>query len=153
MMPRTMKRELFLRWLAIEHINWFTTLAKTLFKSKTEMKRALAMLTKKTQYNGYTEYGRQMEMSFRNLSLFWQPLSPDSQKLFIEASANTTSKAAEENESIKTAVRNYPLSGPMGSQDPKLPINTDKLYDELSNENSQLKEYWEKKTYSVAQGH
>ena len=144
-MPRTIRRELFLRWLSIEHANWFTTLVKTLFKSKTEMKRTLAMLTKKTQYNGYTEYGRQMKMSFRNLSLFWQSLSPESQKLFIEASAVTTREASGEKQSIKLAVRNYPLSGPLGSQDPKLPINPDSLYEELSKEGSRLKEHWKKK--------
>ena len=104
----------------------------------------MAFVTKTTKYNGYTEYGRQMKMSFRNLSLFWRSLSPETQKLFIEASGDSTSKAAGEREAIKKSVRSYPLCGPMGSQDPKLPIDTDHLYDELSKEGSTLKESWKK---------
>ena len=145
-MPRTIKRELVLRWLAIEHGYWFSTLVKTLFKSKAEMRRALAFVTKKTQYNSFTEYGRQMKMSFRNLALFWRSLSADAQRLFLEASAVSTSTVAGEQEAIRASVRNYPLCGPLGAQDPKLPINTDHLFNELSKSGSPTKERWKKAT-------
>ena len=60
---RTLKRELALRWLTIQHRHWFGTLVATLFGNKSIMRHVLTL--KDAMYNCWSVYAKKMKLSLR----------------------------------------------------------------------------------------
>ena len=89
-MLRTLQRELFIRWMHIEHQKWFERMISVLFKSKNEMRRLLAL--EKTAYNSLSEYSRLTNMPFGQLKVFWGYLDDASRKMLIDSAKASTKR-------------------------------------------------------------
>ena len=66
---RTLKRELALKWLLIQHRYWFDKLISTLFHTKNMMRHVITL--KDAMYNSWSVYAKKMRLSFRELRYFW----------------------------------------------------------------------------------
>ena len=143
MMLRTLKRELFIRWVRIEHDKWYEKMVKTVFGTKTEMRYVLSL--KKTMYNAWSEYCRMMKLPFSECHNFWRLLDDDTKQTLIKHAEKHTLEGSEERRQLELTLAEYPHSGPMGSQDPKLPVDVVHLERILSDENANLQEKWKKK--------
>ena len=151
MMLRTLKRELFIRWVRIEHDKWYEKMVKTVFGTKTEMRYVLSL--KKTMYNAWSEYCRMMKLPFSECHNFWRLLDDGAKQTLIKHAKKHTLEGSEERRQLELALAEYPHSGPMGSQDPKLPVDVVHLERILSDENANLQEKWKKKTCTPGQEH
>ena len=84
-------------------------------------------------------------MPFREGNQFWRLLGREAEKFFLEDARIDAEDAATANAAVRNKVNTYHLSGPLGSQDPRVPVNVKKLHAELNDPESSLKEQWGKK--------
>ena len=82
MLMRTLKRELFIRWIIIEHDKWYTKMVKTIFGSKAEMRYVLSL--KNPICNAWEEYCRKMEIPFLDGYSYWVFFEEGTVDLFAE---------------------------------------------------------------------
>ena len=65
-------------------------------------------------------------------------------QIFLEFSRNCGNEGAVEREKLENAVDGYSISGPLGSQDPVLPVELDDLEDKLLGRGNSIRESWKK---------
>ena len=118
-------------------------MVKTIFVSKRGMQRALT--EKRTVYNSWTAFCKQMRLPFPQGRKFWKFLDAESRSLFLEDAECDTMRGTEKRDEMEKKVNAYELTGPLGSQDPLLPVCTKMLKQRLNADNSGLAEAWKKR--------
>ena len=115
---------------------------KKLFGGKREMRRELSAKT--TIYNSFSYFAKELNLPFGKASGLWMYMESKNRGIFASLSKKSSCSGKGDIIRLKKRVDNYPLSGPLGSQDPILPICTEHLYEELNKDNGRLKELWKK---------
>ena len=148
-MISTPQRELFIRLMHIEHQKWYEAMISALFKSKNEMRRVLSL---KTVYNSRSEYSMLMNLPFGQLKVFWSYLDDSSRSMLLKSAKDSTKQGTDAWHRIRDDVNAYPVTGPLGSQGPTLPIDIKDLEDKLLGQDDKLRELWKKRNiYEWAQ--
>ena len=142
-MFRTLQRELFIRWVNIEHQKWFEGMIVKLFGTRSEMRRVLSL--EKPKYNSWSEYSRLMHMQFSELKVFWKYIDTEAKNVLIRSARSSTEKGTQEWHRVKKTVNDYDVKGPMGSMDPTLPIDLEDLEKKVLGEDSTLRDRWKKR--------
>ena len=142
-MFRTLQRELFIRWVNIEHQKWFEGMIVKLFGTRSEMRRVLSL--KKPKYNSWSEYSRLMHMQFSELKVFWKYIDTEAKQVLIRSAKSSTEKGTQEWLRVKKTVNDYDVKGPMGSMDPTLPIDLKDLEKKVLGQDSTLRDRWKKR--------
>ena len=121
----------------IEHQKWYENMVSALFQSKNEMRRQLSL--KKTVYNSWSEYSRLMNLPFGQLKVYWRYLDDTSRNMLLKSAEASSREGTKEWNRIRDTVNSYEPTGPMGSQDPLLPVNTKDLESKLLGEDDKLR--------------
>ena len=96
-------------------------------------------------YNSRTVYAKVTKMPFRALGKFHPYLDERSKKIFLQLAKDTETKGRGEWENLRRRVRDYAQSGPLGSQDPILPVDVKDLHAKLNDGESGLDKKWGKR--------
>ena len=107
------------------------------------MRRLLCL--KKTAYNSWSEYSRIMHMPFQQLKVFWHYLDKASRDMLLKSAKASTQVGTKEWERLKNTVNTYKPTGPMGSQDPSLPIDLKDLESKILGDDDTLRVRWKKR--------
>ena len=100
--------------------------------------------TKKKVYNSYSRFSQILGLPFAESSRFWKFVDPQIREVLISSASKSTKDGAVERNELKSRVCGYPLVGPLGSQDPKIPVCEKDILSKLHDPSSNLKESWEK---------
>ena len=86
-----------------------------------------------------------MKMAFKNLKKFFSYLDESSEKIFLHLGKDTEIKGMGEWGNLRRRVREYTPSGPLGSQDPILPVDVKDLHAKLNDGKSGIDKKWKKR--------
>ena len=114
-----------------------------IFGSKNEMRRVLSL--KKTAYNSWSEYSRITHMPFGQLKVFWRYLDDASKNMLLTSARASTQVGTKEWQRLRDTVNAYDITGPLGSQDPTLPINLKDLESKILGSDESLRVRWKKR--------
>ena len=142
-MFRTLRRELFTRWVNIEHQKWFGSMIAKQPGTRSEMRRALSL--KNPKYNSWSEYARVVHLQFVDLEVFWKYIDTESKNALIRSARSSTEQGTQEWQRVKSTVSDYDFKGPMGSVGPTLPIDLDDLEKKILGEDITLRGRWKKR--------
>ena len=119
-------------------------LIKKLFASKRQMRSELS--AKEVVYNAFSLFARDMKMPFKKARQLWVYLDQENRNLFASLANAVTSLGRQAKKDMRKRVNNYPLTGPLGSQDPILPVCIDKLYDAMNDPKNNMPQKWKKES-------
>ena len=107
------------------------------------------MTLKKRVYNSYSEFSRLLGLTFAESGKFWKYVDDDTRTAICQSSEKSTIRGSKEWAIVKDRVDTYPLTGPLGCQDPKLPVCTRELHRELNDPSSDLQSRWKKRNLTA----
>ena len=107
---------------------------KKLFAPKQIMRRELSMMD--TLYNSFTYFAREMRLPVGKANHFRKYLANENQQIFGALAKGASIAGNLARKQIKARANEYPLVGPLGSQDPILPIDTKHLDETLNDHKS-----------------
>ena len=107
-----------------------------MFKSKKLMRRELS--AKETIYNSFSFFAKEMQLPFKQAKDLWGYLASENQKTFAAYAGAETLHSRVKRKQLKSRVDDYPLTGPLGSQDPILPISLGSLHGTLNEPNGEM---------------
>ena len=113
-----------------------------------EERNEKATESKKTVYNSRSEYSRLMNLPFGQLKIFWRYLDDSSKSMLLRSAEASTKEGTKEWNRIRDTVNSYEPTGPLGSQDPLLPVNVKDLESKLLGEDDKLRNLWKKANIS-----
>ena len=85
-----------------------------------------------------------MKMPFKKARHLWVYLEQENRNLFASLANAVTSLGREAMKNMRKRVNNFSLTGPLGSQDPILPICVDKLHDTMNDPKNDMAKKWKK---------
>ena len=116
---------------------------KKLLTSKKLMRREHS--SKETIYNSFSFFDKEIRLPSKQAKHLWGHLSAENQKTFVTFAGAETLPSRIKRKKLKTRVGDYPLTAPLGSQDPILPISLDNLHGSLNETKGEMKDKWGKK--------
>ena len=115
------------------------------------MRRELS--AKKTIYNAFSFFARDMRMPFGQAASLWGYLAEENRKFYKGLGKHQTTAAGISWKNMKKRINKYPLVGPLGPQDPILPARTKDLAEKLNGAHSGLKDKWGKNPCTTGAKH
>ena len=100
---------------------------------------------KKTVFNSRTAFCKQMRLPFNQAMKFWKYSDKETKRLFLDDDERDTAHGSGKRDELEKKANSYDLTGPLGSQDPQLPVSTKLLKQKLNDPRSGLAVAWEKR--------
>ena len=82
---------------------------------------------------------------FGQLKVFWSYLDDTSKSMLLKFAKVSTKEGTEERHRARGDVNAYQVTGPLGSQDPSLPIDLKDLDAKMLGQDDKLRQLWKKK--------
>ena len=106
------------------------------------MRRELS--AKETIYNSFSYFPKGMNLPLIQSKHLGRYLDDERQQICTSFAKSSTLYGKNRRKELKALVDNYPLCGPMGSQDPILPISINRIRIEIAAEKGNLAQKWKK---------
>ena len=100
---------------------------------------------KKKVYNSYSKFSKIIGLRFSQSSRFWKFADAHTKDSLISAPSKPTAHGDTDRDALTKRVCDYPLAGPLGSQDPNLPVCEKDILAKLNDPTNTLSESWEKR--------
>ena len=117
-------------------------MVSALFGAKNLMRHVLTL--KDAMYNRWTVYSKRMKLSFKEASFFWRCHDEHTKSYLARASKEDTTQKKKDRLKMQKKVNSHKPLGPLGSNDPVLPINEAHLHGRLNAESDGLSRAWKK---------
>ena len=98
----------------------------------------------KNTRNPYTQIAKLLGLPFAKSSIYWNYADSSSMDILRDATVVRSNDRCDERAALMGRVNNYPLQGPIGSIDPKLPICAIDLHAKLNDPSCDIRERWKK---------